>query len=223
MTSLEQNLISIVSRVERAAERVGRDAKTLRVIAVSKRQPPEAIALAYELGVREFGENYIQELHQKRTALAQLDEARWHLIGRLQRNKARHAVELAQVIHTLDSIKLVEEVSKRAVTSNVVVEAFIAVNLAQEPQKSGCSEEELPDIVAAARGSRGLKVVGLMAIPPACDNPEQVRPYFGQLREAAKRMALPRLSMGMSSDFEVAIEEGATDVRIGSALFGARD
>lgn len=223
VNSLEANLRAIATRIEHACARVGRDPTALRVIAVSKRQPSQAIADAYDLGLRDFGENYVQELQQKHHDLERYPDIRWHMIGRLQRNKARHVVRSAQVLHTLDSVELVEEVNRRALGDGVKIEAFVAVNVASEEQKSGCDWTALPELVAAARSSAGIQLLGLMAIPPAADDAEVTRAHFVRLREAAEGLHLPRLSMGMSSDFEVAIEEGATDVRIGSALFGARD
>jgi PLP dependent protein len=213
---------ALLIRARRACERVQRDPAELRFIAVSKHQPVALIEAAYEAGCRDFGENYVQELVEKRAALSHLSDVRWHLIGHLQRNKVRLALSALHCIHTLDSERLVREVAQRALDRGLEVEAFVEVNVAGEAQKHGCREEELPALVALIRESPSLKLCGLMTIPPQTDDAETGRTYFRALRNLAARQSLPRLSMGMSSDFEVAIEEGATDVRVGTALFGTR-
>lgn len=219
---LKERIEGIQSRIRSACERVEREPQSVRLIAVSKMQPADLVATAYELGVRDFGENYIQELVSKTTALAHLTQARWHCIGPLQSNKIGKALQAASVIHTLDSRRHVEEVERRARTLGIRVECFIAVNVGAEDQKSGASESDLADLVAFTREQQAIELVGLMTIPPQAPSAEETRPYFRRLRELGQAHGLSRLSMGMSSDFEVAIEEGATDVRVGTSLFGSR-
>jgi PLP dependent protein len=222
--SFEQRLRNVQDRIASAATRAGRSPSDVRLLAVSKRYPASDIRTAYALGVRDFGENYVQELVQKREELADLTELRFHLIGHLQRNKARHVVRAADAIHTLDNLATIAECDRRAQDVGRKLEVFIQVNLAGEAQKDGCAKELLPEIIDALLRTTHLSLQGLMTIPPASDDAEQTRRYFRELRELQHTLpvALPRLSMGMSSDFEVAIEEGATDVRVGTALFGAR-
>lgn len=221
--TFQDRLLSIRARVEAACARAGRSPESVRLVAVSKLKPPSAIEAAHALGLRDFGENYVKELVAKREALPGLDGARWHLIGHLQTNKVGKAIRAAQVIHTLDSVRLVQEVDRRAREAGLCVEGFIEVNLGNESQKGGVAEADLAQLIDAAREAAGVELVGLMVIPPVTADAEQARPYFRRLRELARRHGLPRLSMGMSQDFEVAIEEGATDVRIGTSLFGSRE
>lgn len=223
MSALADNVAAVRARIEQAAKRAGRQPDGIRLIAVSKRKPTELIREALALGEHDFGENYAQELSSKAEALGEQAGLRWHMIGHLQRNKVRQIVRHAHALHTLDSTRLLQEVDTRAVAAGVVVETFIAVNLGVEAQKNGVAERDLPELVDAARRCRGVELVGLMAIPPNTEDPERTRPYFARLRGLARQFELPRLSMGMSGDFEVAIEEGATEVRVGTALFGARD
>jgi pyridoxal phosphate enzyme (YggS family) len=222
--SLAERLQLIQSRLELAAKRAGRSASDVRLLAVSKRYPADVLREAYALGVRDFGENYVQEMVQKRADLADLGDLRFHLIGHLQRNKARHVVLAAHAIHSLDDVRTVIECGRRAVEAQRVLEVFIQVNVAGEVQKEGCSPSQLQELVDSVLSCPSLQLQGLMTIPPAVAEPEQARPYFRQLYElqAALPVRLSRLSMGMSADFEIAIEEGATDVRVGTALFGAR-
>jgi PLP dependent protein len=222
--SFSERLVEVRQRIESAARKVGRDPTSVRLIAVSKKQPVEAIAEAFDCGLREFGENYVQELTEKRTALAKFEQLRFHMIGHLQQNKVRNVVTACDAIHGLDSERLLLEAQKRAAAAQRTLEAFIQVNVASEAQKSGCSASEVSRLVDVAVGCPNLNLVGLMLIPPATPDAESARPYFAALRSIAERLPVrvSRLSMGMSSDYEVAIEEGATDVRVGSALFGAR-
>jgi PLP dependent protein len=219
---LEINARSIRARIEAACERAKRAPTSVKLLAVSKTKPSSDVERAYALGLRDFGENYVQELVVKRAALEHLTEARWHLIGHLQSNKVAKAVTVAHVIHTIDSIKRAQEIDRRALAARVTVEGFIEVNVGEEPQKAGAKPSELPDLVAALRDLGNVTLLGLMAIPPERSDAEASRSHFRRLRELASGFELGRLSMGMSHDFEVAIEEGATDVRVGSALFGAR-
>jgi pyridoxal phosphate enzyme (YggS family) len=222
--NLAERLQQIRQRIQIAASRAGRSADDVRLIAVSKRYPAEALRAAYELGVRDFGENYVQELVQKRAELADLSDLRFHLIGHLQRNKARHVIQAAHAIHSFDDTKTVAECGRRAVEAKRPLEVFIQVNMAGETQKEGCSPSQVQELVDSVLSLPSLRLQGLMTIPPAVTEPEQARPYFRQLYElqAALPVRLSRLSMGMSADFDIAIEEGATDVRVGTALFGAR-
>ena len=187
-------------------------------MAVTKVFPASAIRDAYELGLRDFGENYVQEYEGKAPQIADLTEARIHLIGHLQSNKSRRAGELFQVIETVDSPKLARRLDEAGHALDVMIE----VKLAAEESKSGASPEEVPAIVEACRAARNLRLIGLMTVPPWSENAEESRPYFARLRELGAAHGLTTLSMGMSNDMEVAIEEGATSVRIGTALFGKR-
>ncbi len=188
-------------------------------MAVTKAFPAAAIVEAYEAGLREFGENYVQEFEQKRPGLSGLLGARFHLIGHLQSNKARRAAELFDVIQTVDSTKLAPRLNEAAAGG---LEIMIEVKLSGEEAKSGALPEDLPALIGAVARYRNLRLTGLMTMPPWTADAERSRPYFRQLRELAEHYGLPKLSMGMSHDFEVAIEEGATHVRIGTALFGSQ-
>jgi pyridoxal phosphate enzyme (YggS family) len=178
--------------------------------------------MAYRCGLRDFGENYVQEFAEKRPELEESKEATYHLIGHLQSNKARLATELFGVIQTVDSPKLLRRLSEFAGEQGKVVEALIEVKLSDEPSKSGVEPGGIPSILEAVRGCSHVRLSGLMTIPPFSENPEDSRPYFQQLASLGKRCKLPTLSMGMSADFEIAIQEGATAIRVGTALFGRR-
>ena len=205
-------------RVERAAARAGRDPQSITLVAVTKVFPASAIREAYEAGVRDFGENYVQEFESKEPDVRDLIGARFHLIGHLQSNKAKRAVELFQVIATVDSPKL----ARRLDDADRPLDIMLEVKLSLEEAKSGADPAELPALIDAVRASKNLHLLGLMTVPPWTEDAEQSRPYFRRLRELASEYGLPHLSMGMSHDFEVAIEEGATFIRIGTALFGKR-
>jgi PLP dependent protein len=211
-------LEAVRERVVRAAERVGRDPAQILLLAVTKVFPAAAIREAYGLGLREFGENYVQEFEGKAPEVRDLAGARFHLIGHLQSNKSRRAVELFDVIQTVDSPKLARRLNEDAKGMEVMLE----VKLAGEEAKSGAAPGELAELVAAVRRCANLRLRGLMTMPPWSEDAEKSRPYFRRLRELAERHELTELSMGMSNDFEVAIEEGATCVRVGTALFGKR-
>lgn len=215
-------LAEVRARIRAACARAGRPPESVRLVAVSKFQPVAAVRSAYQHGQREFGENYMQELGQKAFELADLSALHWHLIGRLQRNKAKQAARLGCTIQTLDSLRLCEALATRATEVGRELSVLLQVNLAAEPQKAGVSPQELPRLAAAVRGTPALRLQGLTAIPPADASPEQSRGYFVQLRELAKQLEVYDLSMGMSHDFELAIEEGATIVRVGTAIFGER-
>ena len=195
----------------------------MRLLAVSKTKPEAMIREAYAAGQRDFGENYVQELCAKAAALADLPDLRFHLIGPLQRNKAKQIVSVASLVHTVDRASLAEELSKRAAAAGKTLRVLLEVNVSGEASKAGCAPSEAPALAAAVRSSPGLALAGLMTIPPDTDDRELARPYFRSLRELRDAIGdLPELSMGMSHDFEIAIEEGATIVRVGTAIFGSR-
>jgi hypothetical protein len=218
-------LAEVNGRIRAAAARAGRDPPAVQLIAVSKAKPSELIRAAFAAGQRDFGENYVQELQSKRPALSDLEGIRWHFIGGLQRNKARQVVDVA-LVHSVDRAELALELDRRARAIGAAVEVLIEVNVGGEDQKSGCSAEELPALLASVSDAQGLSVQGLMTVPPLDADADRTRPMFASLRALRDRhrAALGRgeLSMGMSHDFEEAIEEGATLVRVGTAIFGAR-
>lgn len=219
MSSIAERLEKVHERIERACARAGRPASEVTLVAVSKTHPPEAVREAYEAGQRLFGENYVQELVAKAKALDALTDLRWHFIGHLQRNKVKDLVRTGALVETVDSIRLAAELAKRARGPQPV---FVQVNVAGEAQKSGCAPEELDALVAAIRSHDVLELRGLMTVPPLGESPEASRPHFAKLRALAEQHGLEELSMGMSADLEIAIEEGATIVRVGTAIFGAR-
>jgi len=232
---LASNLARIEERIAQAAARSGREAGDVTLVAVSKTFPAEAIRAAHELGVRDFGENRVQEWDAKREALSDLDLT-IHLIGHLQSNKARRAAQIFSAIDSVDSISLARRIdaalAEGAGAGSARLPILIEVRLAAEESKSGVPEGELVALIDSILVLPRVEMRGLMAIPPFLDNPEDVRPYFRRLRELheSTRKRLPacaaksftEISMGMSHDFEVAIEEGATQVRVGTALFGSR-
>lgn len=215
---LAERLEQVRERVELAAAKTGRSSRDITLVAVTKKFPPSVILEAYELGLRDFGENYVQEFEGKQPELGAAADARFHLIGHLQSNKAKKASELFHVIQTVDSVKLV----RRLADTGRPLELMIEVKLSGEEAKSGADETAIPEIIAAAREHPYLKMTGLMTMPPWSENAELSRPYFRRLRCLSERCGLAALSMGMSHDLEVAIEEGATCVRVGTALFGPR-
>lgn len=224
--TIAERLTEARVRIARAAERAGRDPSSVRLVAVSKLHPADSIREAYEAGQRDFGENYAQELVRKAESLADLPDLRWHMIGHLQTNKARHVAPAAAMVHTVDSPKLAAELGRRALAVGRTIDVLVEVNVARDPAKSGCLPEQLPEVLAAIREQSTLRARGLMTIPPFTEDPEGARPFFAMLRELRDAHggpeALPELSMGMSHDVEVAVEEGATIVRVGTAIFGER-
>lgn len=214
-------LSQVRERIAEAAARAGRGPESVRLVLASKTQPPEAIRSAYQAGASEFGENYVQQAQAKRAALADLGDLRWHMIGHLQSNKARAAAELFELIHGLDSERLA--VSLARVRPAPAVRVLVEVNLGGEASKAGVAPAGVEPLIEAVRGK--VDVRGLMAIPPPG---EPARLHFVGLRQLRARLAaatgleLPELSMGMTEDFEIAIEEGATIVRVGRAVFGER-
>jgi PLP dependent protein len=217
-------LEDVRGRIDSAIRRTGREAGSVRLLLASKSQPPEAILAAYEAGARDFGENYVQEAVAKQESLRSLANLRWHLIGHLQTNKARLAAANFVLIHSLDSIRLVDALTRAAGGSGVAV--LIEVNLAREASKSGISSTEVERLIMDARDKVDIR--GLMTIPPPTEDARAARRYFAELRTLRDRLAastglaLSELSMGMTDDFEIAIEEGATIVRVGRAVFGKR-
>ncbi len=216
--SFQENLDRVRSRMDAAIARAHRRSEDVNLIAVTKIFPVEAILEAYAAGLREFGENYVQEFEGKHPQVALLEGARFHLIGHLQSNKAAKAAELFHVIQTVDSAKL----ARRLDATGAKLDVMIEVKLSGEDAKHGLVPEGLSELVDATTTCTNLRLLGLMTMPPWSEDAELARPYFVRLRELAERWNLPRLSMGMSNDLEVAIAEGATDVRVGTALFGKR-
>ena len=224
------NLAAVRSRIDTAAHRAGRSPSEITLIAVSKTFPAECVRAAWEAGQRDFGENKVQEGERKIAGTLDLTAARWHLIGHLQSNKARKAVAAFATVQTVDSPGLLARIDMAGVEQGVRRDVLIQVDLAGEATKFGVPEAEVEALVHAAGHARGVRPIGLMLIPPWNENPEQTRPWFVRLRELRNRLvrngvepgALQHLSMGMSHDFEAAIEEGATMVRVGTAIFGAR-
>jgi PLP dependent protein len=221
-SSFESRLEAVEGRIQRAVERSRRSRSDITLVAVSKKFSAAAIREAYGAGLRDFGENYVQEFAEKHSHLQDLNHGRFHLIGHLQSNKARLACELFKVIQTADSVKLLRRLDAAAAEANAVPEVLIEIKLSEEENKSGARPEELPSLMDAAGTSRNLTVSGLMTMPPWSTDAEQSRPYFQELARLARQYSFPKLSMGMSGDFEVAIEEGATIIRVGTALFGPR-
>jgi pyridoxal phosphate enzyme (YggS family) len=218
METLPERLAAVRGRIARAAQRARRNPSEIMLLAVTKVFPPAAIREAYSLGLREFGENYVREFEAKAPEVKDLEGARFHLIGHLQSNKSGKAAELFQVIQTVDSPKL----TRRLNEAGRRIEVMLEVKLSPEQAKSGAAPGELAELIEAVRGCENQRLAGLMTMPPWSEDAEASRPYFRRLRELAGRHGVAGLSMGMSHDLEVAIEEGATCVRVGTALFGER-
>ena len=241
MSSLGERFNQVQRRIAAAAAKASRDPKTIRLVAVSKHQPAAAMRAAYELGQRDFGENYVQEIERKAHELADLPDLRIHLIGHLQRNKVKVVVPLASAIHTVDSVELAQEISKRAAHREMPASRrfpiaglapehrlplLVEVNVGGELQKSGCEPSELPAILDAVESLSNVRLAGLMTVPPFTDDEAESRPFFDQLAALRSEHGgvprLPELSMGMTLDLEYAIAAGATIVRVGTAIFGER-
>jgi PLP dependent protein len=230
--SIAENIDRIRERITAAARRTGRSPDDITLMAVSKTQPPDGIREAYGAGLRVFGENRVQEFAGKIAALGDLEHAEWHMIGHLQTNKAAKTVELFRSVDSLDSLKLAEKLAAAAGGLSRKLEVLLEINVGGEAAKSGVSPDsrELEELLLAASRLDALGFRGLMTVPPFTENPEDARPYFRKLREWRDRIrrrklaavGMDQLSMGMSHDFEVAIEEGSTCVRVGTAIFGAR-
>ena len=222
-----RKLEEVLERIEKACSRAGRDPKEVRLLGASKTVPAEKIRRFYECGLRTFGENRAQEFLKKYEELSDL-AIDWHFIGRLQTNKVKYLIGKVSLIHSLDRGPLADEIDKRAGKAGVIQEVLIEVNVGGEETKGGVEPESLKALFEYALSKDNVRVLGLMAIPPYLEDPEKVRPFFARLRELRDELErefgaeLPHLSMGMSHDFEVAIEEGATIVRVGTLLFGER-
>jgi hypothetical protein len=229
MTSIRENLLRIQERMGAAARRAGRRVEEITLIGVSKTHPAEAIREAYEAGLRHFGENRVQEWEGKRGGAEDLD-ATWHLIGHLQSNKAGRAAKLFHSVDSVDDFALAQRLDRARIETGRTgkLRVLIEVRIAKEETKSGAEVGELSGLVEKIVGLPALELAGLMCIPPFADNPEKTRPHFARLQRLRDNLTkelgvgLPVLSMGMSHDFEVAIEEGATEVRVGTLLFGSR-
>jgi pyridoxal phosphate enzyme (YggS family) len=234
---IAQGLERVRARLSAALQGAGRAPDAARLVAVSKFQPASAIRAAYAAGQRDFGENYVQELTQKAAELADLSDLRWHLIGHLQRNKARLVVPLASLIHTVHSLELARELDKRAeavtlsgsrafIAGEARLSVLVEVNVGGEAQKSGCAPEALAEVLGALTQAKHLSVAGLMCVPPHTADPAGARPFFDELRRLRDvhggAARLPELSMGMTADLEHALAAGATIVRVGTAIFGER-
>lgn len=217
-STLAGNLEQVRARIQRAADSARRDPAGITLLAVTKVFPAQAIRDAWALGLREFGENYVQEFEGKYPEVRDLAGARFHLIGHLQSNKAKRAAELFHTVETVDSPKLGRRLNEASAGMDVMLE----VKLSPEQSKVGAAPEELPELIAAVRECPCLRLTGLMTMPPWTEDAEESRPYFRRLRELGERHGVEGLSMGMSHDLEAAIEEGSTCVRVGTALFGRR-
>lgn len=231
ITTLSERLENVRSRIGSCAERCKRSPDDITLVAVSKTHPAEAIREAISLGLTDFGENRVQEAETKIPVIGR-EIAKWHLIGHLQSNKARRAVELFDVIHSLDSAPLAQRLDRMCEEVNrATLPVLIQVDLGHEATKTGVAEGELPEVVSTVQGCHRLQLIGLMTLPPFFESSEGVRPYFRRLRELRDELRTSgafgdrrgELSMGMTHDFEIAIEEGATIVRVGTAIFGERD
>ncbi len=226
---IAENLAAIRKRIEDAAARAGRNPDRVRIVAAAKTQSDEKIREAVAAGIGIIGHNYVQEAARHLSSPG-IGPVQMHMIGHLQTNKAGKAVELFQVIETVDSVRLANALQRRAHEAERTLGVLIQVNLAEEPQKSGITEQETEELAEAIRNLSSLRLLGLMTMPPFFDDPDRARPYFTRLHELQQRLMakgilapeMNELSMGMTGDFEVAVEEGATLVRIGTALFGPR-
>ena len=224
---IQEQYRAVRERVEAACLRAGRDPSEVTLIAVSKTKPVSMIRELMEIGVKDFGENYAQELAEKTEEIT--EPLRWHFIGHLQRNKVKNVVGKACLIHSVSSLRLAEEIAKESKKRGLVTDILVEVNIGDEESKSGIAAGEAMELLKEIFPLEGIRVRGLMAIVPPVEDPEEARPYFRAMRELRDRaeeeisgIRLPELSMGMTGDFETAIEEGATFVRVGTAIFGAR-
>jgi pyridoxal phosphate enzyme (YggS family) len=221
--NLPENVAAVEERIQKACERSGRKRDEVRLIAVTKTHPVETIRQAYDLGIRDFGENRVQELLKKAEYFREDNDIRWHLIGHLQSNKAKYIAPLIHCVHSIDSIETAKELSKRAAQSGRSIDILLEVNVAGEESKEGIAQQEAEKLLKQiSKEATSVFVTGLMTVAPYLSDPEDVRPYFRELRMLRDQHGLKDLSMGMTNDFEVAIEEGSTMIRIGSALFGER-
>ena len=226
---LRENFRQVEENIRRACGRAGRDPGDVTLIAVSKTKPVELLREAYDLGTRVFGENKVQEIVEKYEALPK--DIHWHMIGHLQRNKVKYIIDKVDLIHSVDSVRLAETIEKEAAKHDLTANILLEVNVAEEESKFGLKVDEVEQVVDEIAKFSHIKVCGLMTIPPFVENPEENRPYFRRLRNLSvdiggknvDNVTMSILSMGMTNDYEVAVEEGATMVRVGTGLFGARD
>ena len=225
---IAENLDEVRKRIESACRRVGRDPAEVTLIAVSKTMAAAALREAYDAGAREFGENKVQEIQEKYPVLP--EDIRWHMIGHLQRNKVRYIVDKVAMIHSVDSLRLAETIEEEAAKKNVVVPVLLEVNVAQEESKFGLGTDEVLPLIRSIQGFSHIRVQGLMTIAPYVEDPESNRVIFRELKklsvdignENMNNVSMSVLSMGMTGDYEVAVEEGATMVRVGTGIFGER-
>lgn len=226
---LRENFRQVEENIRRACGRAGRDPGDVTLIAVSKTKPVELLREAYDLGTRVFGENKVQEIVEKYEALPK--DIHWHMIGHLQRNKVKYIIDKVDLIHSVDSVRLAETIEKEAAKHDLTANILLEVNVAEEESKFGLKVDEVEQVVDEIAKFSHIKVCGLMTIAPFVENPEENRPYFRRLRNLSvdiggknvDNVTVSILSMGMTNDYEVAVEEGATMVRVGTGLFGARD
>lgn len=226
---LKDNLSLVIERIEKAAKKAGRDPKDIQLIAVSKTKPADMISTIYDLGIRDFGENKVQEITAKSQILP--DDIKWHMIGHLQRNKVKAVLPKVSLIHSVDSIRLAKAISDEAVKLQITANILLEVNIANEDTKYGFTAKETEEYFEEIAALPNICIRGLMTSAPFVDNPEDNREYFRQLKKLCVDLkdknidntSMDFLSMGMTNDFEVAIEEGATHVRVGTAIFGERD
>lgn len=226
---LSDNLHEVQENIRKACERSGRNPEDVTLIAVSKTKPVSDIEQIYAAGIREFGENKVQEMNDKQKVLP--GDINWHMIGHLQRNKVKYIVDNVAMIHSVDSVRLAEEISKEAVKKNVAVDILVEVNVAKEESKFGFYTEDVRQFVEQISKLPGINIKGLMTSAPFVDNPEDNRQYFKKLKDLSvdinakniDNVHMDFLSMGMTNDYVVAVEEGATHVRVGTAIFGHRD
>jgi PLP dependent protein len=230
MDFIARNVQTVRERIADSALKCGRSPEDIALIAVSKTFPKEAIAQAVTAGLRQFGENRVQEAETKMPQLVSICNLEWHLIGHLQTNKAKRAAELFNMIESLDSLTLADKLNRASIEIGKVLTVLLQVNLGGEETKYGAEPSQVREIIAAMPDFKGLQLNGLMTIPPFMEDPEKVRPYFAMLRELSQKLeseqpgclGMKHLSMGMSHDFEQAIYEGATMIRVGTAIFGSR-
>lgn len=226
---LKDNLLEIESRVQKACERAGRDRSEVTLIAVSKTKPERYLQEIYDQGVRDFGENKVQELCRKMETMPK--DIKWHMIGHLQRNKVKYIVDQVELIHSVDSFRLAEEINIQAKKRGIVVPILVEVNIAQEESKFGVSREDAMELVKQIAALDGIQIKGLMTIAPYVVDSEENRGYFRKIKDLSvdikneniDNVCMDIISMGMTGDFEVAIEEGSTMVRVGTGIFGERD
>lgn len=226
---LKENLANVEKKVNEACAKAGRKREEVTLIAVSKTKPIDMLQEIYDCGVRDFGENKVQEMCDKIEVLP--DDIKWHMIGHLQTNKVKYIVGKTKLIHSVDSLKLAQEIQKQAVKKDVTVPVLIEVNIAEEESKFGIKKEETIDLVKSIAGLDHVKIMGLMTIAPYVENPEDNRLYFRGIKQLSvdinnqniDNVCMDILSMGMTGDYEVAIEEGATMVRVGTGIFGERN